>query len=114
MILFSWNVLNTIELFLNPATNPNQAQLIFATHDTNLLTYAKLRRDQINFVEKNKWESSEIYTLSDFKYVQDNNALSERMDSDKEKRYLEGRYGAIPMLGSFHSKIAQLYGKKLV
>ncbi len=103
---------NTIELFLNPATNPNQAQLVFATHDTNLLTYAKLRRDQINFVEKNKWASTEIYTLSDFKYVQEHHALSERMDSDKEKRYLEGRYGAIPMLDSFNSKMAQLYGKK--
>jgi AAA15 family ATPase/GTPase len=103
---------NTIELFLNPATNPNHAQLIFATHDTNLLTYAKLRRDQINFVEKNKWESTEIYTLSDFKYVQDNNTLSERMDSDKEKRYLEGRYGAIPILGAFTTKMEQLYGKK--
>jgi AAA15 family ATPase/GTPase len=103
---------NTIELFLNPATNPNQAQLIFATHDTNLLTYAKLRRDQINFVEKNKWESTEIYALSDFKYMQDHNALSERMDSDKEKRYLEGRYGAIPMLGSFNAQMEALYGKK--
>jgi AAA15 family ATPase/GTPase len=103
---------NTLQLFLNPLTNPKQAQIIFATHDTNLLTYAKLRRDQINFVEKNPWESSEVYSLSDFKYFQENQSLSERMDADKEKRYLEGRYGAIPLLTAFNSKMEAWYGKK--
>jgi hypothetical protein len=44
--------------------------------------------------------------------MQYHNALSERMDSDKEKRYLEGRYGAIPMLGSFNAQMEALYGKK--
>jgi len=48
--------INSINLFLNKATNPYQAQIIFATHNTNLLTYCPLRRDQINFVEKNSWE----------------------------------------------------------
>lgn len=86
--------LNTIKLFLDKKTNPNNAQIIFATHDTNVLHYAKLRRDQINFVEKNHWESTEIFALSDFKYKNAN--LKERHDIDKEKRYLEGRYGAIP------------------
>ncbi|HMR89435.1 MAG TPA: ATP-binding protein [Saprospiraceae bacterium] len=88
--------LNTIKLFLDKKTNPKNAQIIFATHDTNILHYAKLRRDQINFVEKNHWESTEIFALSDFKYKNDN--LKERHDIDKEKRYLEGRYGAIPEL----------------
>ena len=86
--------LNTIKLFLDKKTNPKNAQIIFATHDTNILHYAKLRRDQINFVEKNQWESTEIFALSDFRYKNDN--LKERHDIDKEKRYLEGRYGAIP------------------
>jgi len=86
--------LNTIKLFLGKKTNPKNAQIIFATHDTNILHYAKLRRDQINFVEKNHWESTEIFALSDFRYKSDN--LKERHDIDKEKRYLEGRYGAIP------------------
>lgn len=103
--------LNTVKLFLSKETNPYNAQIIFATHDTNLLTYSTLRRDQINFVEKNEWEGSEIYTLSDFKYFK--NSQVERPDIDKEKRYLEGRYGAVPSLStSFFDKINNWYGKK--
>lgn len=92
--------LHTINMFLNNKTNPNQAQLIFATHDTNLLSYAKFRRDQIYFTEKNNWEATEFYSLSDFIYRGKNNIISEkeRPDRDKEKRYFEGRYGAIPVL----------------
>jgi uncharacterized protein len=101
--------LNTIRLFLNQVTNPNHAQLVFATHDTNLLTYSALRRDQIYFTEKNKWESTELYSLSDFVYIGEKNGVKtaekERPDTDKEKRYLEGRYGAIPFLGAFEEII---------
>jgi len=99
--------INTIELFLNRKSNPNNAQLIFATHDTNLLSYAKLRRDQIYFAEKNNWESTEVFSLSDFVYFGEKNGEfvsgKERPDTDKEKRYIEGRYGAIPVLGDFYS-----------
>ncbi|MFK7970676.1 MAG: ATP/GTP-binding protein [Bacteroidia bacterium] len=84
-----------VDLFLSEKTNPHGAQLIFATHDTNLLKYAKLRRDQIIFVEQNKKEATEIYSLSDFTYFDGN---KERPDTDKEKRYLEDRYGATPKL----------------
>ena len=96
--------LHTINMFLNNKTNPNQAQLIFVTHDTNLLSYANLRRDQIYFTEKNPWESTEFYSLSDFIYMGKKNGISEkeRPDTDKEKRYFEGRYGAIPVLGKFN------------
>ncbi len=101
--------LNTIDIFLNPASNPNKAQLIFATHDTNLLTYSTLRRDQIYFIEKNKWESSELYSLSDFVYFESKNGEfrteKERPDTDKERRYFEGRYKAIPLLGDFRKFI---------
>ena len=69
-----------------------------------MLSYSKLRRDQIYFSEKNNWESTEIYSLSDFVYVDEmNNSKKERPDTDKEKRYFEGRYGAIPVLANFHS-----------
>lgn len=93
--------LDTIKLFLDKKTNPNGAQLIFTTHDTNLLSYSKLRRDQIYFTEKNKWASTEIYSLSDFVYVNQDGSKAgkERPDTDKEKRYIEGRYGAIPVFG---------------
>lgn len=101
--------INSINLFLNKATNPYGAQIIFATHDTNLLTYCPLRRDQINFVEKNNWEATEIYALSDFRYFDETNN-SERPDVDKEKSYFEGRYGAIPTLGSFVDKLEKWYG----
>lgn len=101
--------LNTIDVFLDKTSNPNNAQLIFATHDTNLLSYSNLRRDQICFAEKNKWESTEIYSLSDFVYFGEKNgefkSEKERPDTDKEKRYFEGRYGAIPVLGDFHKFI---------
>ena len=80
--------LNTIDAFLDEESNPNHAQLIFATHDTNLLTYSKLRRDQICFAEKNKWESTELYTLSDFVYLGEKNgefkSEKERPDTDKD------------------------------
>ncbi|EDN69840.1 RloA [Beggiatoa sp. PS] len=99
--------INAINLFLNKATNPYGAQIIFATHDTNLLTYCPLRRDQINFVEKNHWEATEIYALSDFSYFAQ---TSEHPDVDKEKSYFEGRYGAIPALGSFLKKVEKWYG----
>ena len=98
--------IDTINLFLNKETNPNNAQLIFATHDTNILSYTELRRDQIYFSEKNEWESTEIYSLSDFVYINEANNFKpekERPDTDKEKRYFEGRYGAIPVLANFHS-----------
>lgn len=101
--------LNTIEVFLNKDSNPNHAQLIFATHDTNLLSYSTLRRDQICFAEKNEWESTEIYSLSDFIYFGEKNgefkSEKERPDTDKEKRYFEGRYGAIPALNNFQKFI---------
>lgn len=109
-------MLNTIEIFLDPNSNPNKAQIIFATHDTNLLSYARLRRDQIYFAEKNKWESTDVFALSDFKYFGERNGQtiseSERPDVDKEKRYIEGRYGAIPTLGEFNKFIRSIWQEK--
>lgn len=109
--------LNTINVFLNKESNPNNAQLIFATHDTNLLSYSKLRRDQIYFAEKNNWESTEFYSLSDFVYFGEKNggfiSEKERPDIDKEKRYIEGRYGAVPILGGFQNFIRNIsWGKE--
>ncbi|MEA5479555.1 ATP-binding protein [Pseudanabaena galeata UHCC 0370] len=108
--------LQTINMFLNKEINTNNAQLIFATHDTNLLSYAKLRRDQIYFAEKNEWESTEFYSLSDFVFLDKNGSnlksTRERPDADKEKRYFEGRYGAIPVLGNFNIARSKENGNK--
>lgn len=62
--LISWKI---VETFNNPETNPHGAQLIFTTHDTHLLSKDLLRRDQILFVEKDKKESSDIYTMLEAK-----------------------------------------------
>lgn len=101
-----------VKAFLDPTKNINNAQLIFTTHDANLLNSVQLRRDQIYFVEKNKWEGSELYSLSDFKFIGEKDGEiyteSERPDKDKTQRYLEGRYGAIPDLKDFNATISKL------
>ena len=84
-----------VQLFRNRSTNPNGAQLICTTHDTNLLDLAYLRRDQIWFTEKDRTESSDLYSLVEFK---DGRGVKVRNDRSIEKDYIEGRYGAIPFL----------------
>ena len=79
-----------IGLFNSEKTNPNHAQLIFATHDTNVLSNKFFRRDQIWFVEKDEFSASHLYSLAELKV---------RNDRDFENDYLQGRYGGIPILG---------------
>lgn len=81
-----------VELFNSEANNKG-SQLIFTTHDTNLLSADQLRRDQIDFVEKDKFGASHLYTLVEIKGV--------RNDASFEKDYIQGKYGAIPFLGDF-------------
>jgi len=73
------------------------AQLIFVTHDTNLLSADLLRRDQIEFVEKDKYGASHLYSLAQFKGIRNNASF--------EKDYIQGKYGAIPFLGDFSKLI---------
>lgn len=81
-----------LELF---NSNENKgAQLIFTTHDTNLLSPDLLRRDQIEFVEKDKFGVSHLYSLVQFKGI--------RNSASFEKDYIQGKYGAIPFLGNFN------------
>jgi uncharacterized protein len=80
-----------VSLFHNPEINQKRAQLIFTTHDTNILDNDILRRDQIWFVEKDRNQSTRLYPLSDFK-PRKNEAL--------QKGYLQGRYGALPYISS--------------
>ena len=78
-----------INRYQRSATNPNQAQLIFTTHETTLLNQGTLRRDQIYFVDKdNTSGASELYALSDF------NIRNDMMNI--QKAYLLGRFGAVP------------------
>lgn len=87
---------NIVLLFMNPKTNKHGAQLIFATHDTNLLDLRLVRRDQIWFAEKDNEESTDIYSLVEFK---DDDGKIVRSDRDIERDYIRGRYGAIPFIG---------------
>lgn len=76
-----------ILLFNNHETNKKGAQLIFTTHDINLLDPKVFRRDQIWFTEKDSVESTELYSLVEFDV---------RKDKLYKNDYLKGRYGAIP------------------
>ena len=77
-----------VQLFHSNVTNPNNAQLIFTTHETSILSQDIFRRDQIWFCEKDKDQATQLYPLTDF---------SPRKGREKiEASYLAGRYGALP------------------
>ena len=81
-----------IKFFHNPKINKGNAQLIFNTHDTNLLSLDIFRRDQIWFAEKDpKKGATDLYPLDDF---------SVRKNENIQKGYLNGRYGAIPFVAT--------------
>ncbi|MCD4738007.1 MAG: ATP-binding protein [Anaerolineae bacterium] len=80
-----------IRLFHNAKTNQSGAQLIFNTHDTTLLDTELFRRDQIWFMEKDNAGVSVLYPLLEF---------SPRKSEALARGYLQGRYGAIPFIGS--------------
>lgn len=74
--------------FQSKNTNPNGAQLIFTTHNTELLNMDILRKDQLYFVDKNRKDgTSELYGISDF---------STKTADNIRKGYLAGKYGATP------------------
>ena len=91
-----------IQLFNSNETNPNNAQLVFTTHDTNLLTNKIFRRDQIWFTEKDKYGATDLYSLAEIKNI--------RSDASFEKDYITGRYGAIPFIGGLHGLVGRTNG----
>jgi hypothetical protein len=80
-----------VEMFGSVSLNKLGSQLIATTHDTNLLCMESLRRDQIWFAEKSREGSTSAYPLTDIRTRQEDNL---------EKGYLQGRFGAVPFLGS--------------
>jgi hypothetical protein len=81
-----------ISIFNSKEKNPNNAQLIFTTHDISLLDENFLRRDQIYFTDKDKKGATALFSLAD---------ISERKGVNFAKRYLEGRYNALPYIKDF-------------
>lgn len=84
-----------VDLFNDNTTNPHNAQLIFSTHDTHLLSAKLLRRDQIWFTEKDQSEQTDLYNMMDIELP---DGSKPRSDSNFERNYIAGRYGAIPYI----------------
>jgi len=79
-----------------------KGQLIFTSHESNLLDLEIFRQDEIWFVEKdNKSGDTKMYSLSEFK---------PRYDLDIRKGYLKGRFGAIPFLAKLNDLNWDNYG----
>lgn len=79
-----------IEFFLENYTKESRSQLIFTSHDTNLIDQSLFRRDEINLVERNEFNESEIYSIGDFEDI--------NVDYNLESLYLQGRFGGIPKI----------------
>ena len=73
----------------------NCAQLFFTTHDTTLLDPELFGRDQVWFTEKDEFGATQLYSLADYK------ESTVRKGEAMQKRYLAGRYGAVPILERF-------------
>jgi AAA15 family ATPase/GTPase len=80
-----------LQMFGDANTNAHGAQLIFATHDTNLL--GALRRDGIWFTEKDREGATQLYPLTD---------IRTRNTDNLQRGYLQGRFGGIPFLGDLN------------
>jgi len=94
-------VCKIVSLFNSKENNPKNAQLLFNTHDTNLLSSGLFRRDQVWFTEKNKFGEAKLYSLADFK------SEDVRKNDPFEDNYIRGKYGAVPYLGYFDNLIQQ-------
>ena len=77
-----------------------KSQLLFTSHNTNLIDVKRLRRDQIVFVNKSEHGATEVYSLYDFKDFREN--------MDAEKAYIQGRFDAVPYVESSVSVIKTL------
>lgn len=82
--------MSLLALYASKETNPHGAQLIFSTHDSNVLSAQSLRRDQIWFTEKSVEGQTRLYPLTD---------IVTRKSDNFQKGYLQGRFGAVPFLG---------------
>lgn len=77
-----------VSKFQSKRTNPYGAQIIFTTHNTELLNMELLRKDQLYFADKDQEDgASELYSISEF---------ATRTTDNIRKGYLLGKYGAIP------------------
>lgn len=83
---------NIVEFIIELFHKSKNSQLIFSTHNTNLINLNKMRKDQIYFVNKDEKGTTDLYSLYDFKDFREN--------MDAEKGYLQGRFDAVPLIDS--------------
>jgi AAA15 family ATPase/GTPase len=86
-------LIKLIGLFNDPAVNKSNVQLLFTSHDTNIMSPELMRRDQFYFTEKTEENATRVYALSDLKGI--------RNDADFARNYLAGFYGGIPVMHNF-------------
>lgn len=86
-------LIQLINLFNNAGFNKSNTQILFTSHDTNLMSPTIMRRDQFFFTEKKEDLSTRLFSLSDLKGI--------RNDADFAKQYLSGYYGALPYLHNY-------------
>lgn len=90
-------VLKLFSLFNDQKLNKQGSQLIITSQNSIFLRSELLRKDQLWFVEKDRFEAAHLYSLSDFK------AQKVRANENFETNYLKGKYGAIPYLNNLDS-----------
>lgn len=91
------------QFIINMVHASKGAQLLFTSHNTNLIDVKKFRRDQICFTNKRDDGSTEFYSLFDFKDFREN--------MDAEKGYLQGRFDAVPYVTASVDEIRKLFGE---
>jgi AAA15 family ATPase/GTPase len=84
--------LKLLEMFNSMLRPDSQMQLICTTHESNLLSAAPIRQDEVWFVEKDKKGESHLSSLCEYKPRE-----------NVQKGYLNGRYGAIPFFGELNN-----------
>lgn len=91
------------QFIINMVHASKGAQLLFTSHNTNLIDVKKFRRDQICFTNKREDGSTDFYSLFDFKDFREN--------MDAEKGYLQGRFDAVPYVTASVDEIRKLFGE---
>ena len=79
-----------LNIFNSEKYNPNNSQLLFTTHNIQILSNGNFRRDQIYFVEKDRFGESSLYSLNDINGV--------RKNTNFMQEYLKGKYGSVPVI----------------
>lgn len=82
-----------IQLYSDKNSNPHGAQLIFTSNELSTMNEEVFRRDEIWFVAQGRMRETKLYSLVEFKALDDEGTLDK---GNYDQKYLEGKYGAVP------------------